>query len=50
VVFASGSWRRIDDASPGHRLGRCLAGGKVVAYKPPLDEAIRLSSHQPDAV
>ncbi len=51
--FASGALAsRIEDASP------CLVvsadagsrGGKVVAYKPLLDEAIRLSSHKPAAL
>ena len=51
--FASGSLAsRIEDAAPvlvvssdgGSR------GGKAVAYKPLLDEAIRLSRHKPDAV
>ena len=51
--FASGSLAlRIDDASPkvivsGDAGSR---GGKVVAYKPLLDEAIRLSKHKPVAV
>lgn len=51
--FASGSLAsRIDDASPKVIVSADAGsrGGKVVAYKPLLDEAIRLSSHQPDAV
>ena len=51
--FASGSLAsRIDDASP--TLVVCAdagsRGGKVVEYKPLLDEAIRLSTHKPAAV
>ncbi|MFC5523615.1 propionate--CoA ligase [Polaromonas jejuensis] len=51
--FASGSLAsRIDDAAPKVIVSADAGsrGGKVVAYKPLLDEAIRLSSHQPDAV
>lgn len=51
--FASGSLAsRIDDAGPKVIVSADAGsrGGKVVAYKPLLDEAIRLSSHQPDAV
>ncbi|MBC7548523.1 MAG: propionate--CoA ligase, partial [Polaromonas sp.] len=51
--FASGSLAsRIDDASPKVIVSADAGsrGGKVVAYKPLLDEAIRLSTHQPDAV
>ncbi|MGH8830150.1 MAG: AMP-binding protein, partial [Polaromonas sp.] len=51
--FASGSLAsRIDDAAPTVIVSADAGsrGGKVVAYKPLLDEAIRLSSHQPDAV
>jgi propionyl-CoA synthetase len=51
--FASGSLAsRIEDASP-RLIVSADAGsrsGKVLEYKPLLDEAIRLSSHQPDAV
>jgi propionyl-CoA synthetase len=51
--FASGALAsRIEDASP--RLIISADGGsrsgKVVEYKPLLDEAIRLSSHKPEAV
>jgi propionyl-CoA synthetase len=51
--FASGSLAsRIDDASPKVIVSADAGsrGGKVVAYKPLLDEAIRLSSHKPAAV
>jgi propionyl-CoA synthetase len=51
--FASGALAsRIDDASPKLIVSSDAGsrGGKVVAYKPLLDEAIRLSSHKPDAV
>ncbi|OYQ41266.1 propionate--CoA ligase [Rhodoferax sp. TH121] len=51
--FASGSLAsRIEDASPTVIVSADAGsrGGKVVAYKPLLDEAIRLSSHKPTAV
>ncbi len=51
--FASGSLAsRIEDATPKVIVSADAGsrGGKVVAYKPLLDEAIRLSSHQPEAV
>ena len=51
--FASGSLAsRIDDATPKVIVSADAGsrGGKVVAYKPLLDEAIRLSSHQPQSV
>ena len=51
--FASGSLAsRIEDASPTVIISADAGsrGGKVVEYKPLLDEAIRLSSHKPDAV
>lgn len=51
--FASGSLAsRIDDATPRVIISADAGsrGGKVVAYKPLLDEAIRLSKHQPEAV
>ncbi len=51
--FASGALAsRIDDAEPSLVVSADggSRGGKVVAYKPLLDEAIRLSSHKPDAV
>ena len=51
--FASGSLAsRIDDASPKVIVSSDAGsrGGKVVAYKPLLDEAIRLSAHKPSAV
>lgn len=51
--FASGSLAsRIDDAGPKVIVSADAGsrGGKAIAYKPLLDEAIRLSSHQPDAV
>ncbi len=43
---------RIEDAAPRLIVSADAGsrGGKVVAYKPLLDEAIRLSSHKPDAV
>jgi propionyl-CoA synthetase len=51
--FASGSLAsRIDDATP--KVIVCAdagsRGGRIVPYKPLLDEAIRLSSHKPQAV
>jgi len=51
--FASGALAsRIEDASPRLVVSADAGsrGGKLVAYKPLLDEAIRLSSHQPDSV
>jgi propionyl-CoA synthetase len=51
--FASGSLAsRIEDASPKVIVSADAGsrGGKVVEYKPLLDEAIRLSSHKPDSV
>jgi propionyl-CoA synthetase len=51
--FASGSLAsRIEDAGPKLIISADAGsrGGKVVEYKPLLDEAIRLSSHKPDAV
>ena len=51
--FASGSLAsRIEDATPKVIISADAGsrGGKVVAYKPLLDEAIRLSSHKPEAV
>ena len=51
--FASGSLAsRIEDATPRVIISADAGsrGGKVVAYKPLLDEAIRLSSHKPEAV
>ena len=51
--FASGSLAsRIEDASPVLVISADAGsrGGKAVAYKPLLDEAIRLSSHKPQAV
>jgi len=51
--FASGSLAsRIEDASPRLIISADAGsrGGKVVPYKPLLDEAIRLSSHKPEAV
>ena len=51
--FASGSLAsRIEDASPKVVVSADAGsrGGKAVAYKPLLDEAIRLSSHKPDAI
>jgi propionyl-CoA synthetase len=43
---------RIEDAAPKLIVSADAGsrGGKVVEYKPLLDEAIRLSSHKPDAV
>ena len=43
---------RIEDATPKVVISADAGsrGGKVVAYKPLLDEAIRLSSHKPRAV
>jgi propionyl-CoA synthetase len=43
---------RIEDAGPKLIISADAGsrGGKVVAYKPLLDEAIRLSSHKPEAV
>ncbi len=51
--FASGSLAsRIEDAEPKVIVSADAGsrGGKVIAYKPLLDEAIRLSSHKPQAV
>ncbi len=51
--FAAGSLAsRIEDASPKVIISADAGsrGGKAVAYKPLLDEAIRLSSHKPDSV
>ncbi|HYW57922.1 MAG TPA: propionate--CoA ligase [Polaromonas sp.] len=51
--FASGSLAsRIDDATPKVIVSADAGsrGGKVVPYKPLLDEAIRLASHKPAAV
>ena len=51
--FASGSLAsRIEDSSPSVVVSADAGsrGGKPVAYKPLLDEAIRLSSHKPAAV
>lgn len=51
--FASGSLAsRIEDASPRVIISADAGsrGGKVLAYKPLLDEAIRLSSHKPEVV
>ncbi|TXH89625.1 MAG: propionate--CoA ligase [Rhodoferax sp.] len=51
--FASGSLAsRIEDAQPKLIVSADAGsrGGKAVEYKPLLDEAIRLSSHKPDAV
>ena len=51
--FASGSLAsRIEDASPKVIVSSDggSRGGKALPYKPLLDEAIRLSSHKPDAV
>jgi propionyl-CoA synthetase len=43
---------RIEDATPKVIISADAGsrGGKVLAYKPLLDEAIRLSSHKPEAV
>jgi propionyl-CoA synthetase len=51
--FASGALAsRIEDASPKLVVSADAGSrsGKVVPYKPLLDEAIRLSSHKPEAV
>ena len=51
--FASGSLAtRIEDAEPKVIVSADAGsrGGKVIAYKPLLDEAIRLSTHKPLAV
>ncbi len=51
--FASGALAsRIEDASPKVIVSADAGsrGGKAVAYKPLLDDAIRLSSHKPSAV
>ena len=51
--FASGSLAsRIDDAEPVVVVSADAGsrGGKAVAYKPLLDEAIRLAQHKPQAV
>ena len=51
--FASGSLAsRIEDAEPKLIVSADAGsrGGKAVAYKPLLDEAIRLSSYKPEAV
>jgi propionyl-CoA synthetase len=51
--FASGSLAtRIEDAEPKVVVSADAGsrGGKVIAYKPLLDEAIRLSKHKPPAV
>jgi propionyl-CoA synthetase len=51
--FASGSLAsRIDDAQPVLIVSADAGsrGGKVMAYKPLLDEAIRLATHQPSKV
>ncbi|MES2361010.1 MAG: propionate--CoA ligase [Pseudomonadota bacterium] len=51
--FASGSLAsRIDDATPKVIISADAGsrGGKVVPYKPLLDEAIKLSTHKPEAV
>ena len=51
--FASGSLAsRIDDAEPKLIISADAGsrGGKVVAYKPLLDDAIRLAQHKPAAV
>ena len=51
--FASGSLAsRIEDAEPKVVVSADAGsrGGKVVAYKPLLDEAIELSSHKPHSV
>ena len=51
--FASGSLAtRIEDAEPKVVVSADAGsrGGKVIAYKPLLDEAIRLSRHKPSAV
>ncbi len=51
--FASGSLAsRIEDAQPRVIVSSDggSRGGKAIAYKPLLDEAIRLSAHKPEAV
>ncbi len=51
--FASGSLAsRIDDAQPRVIVSADAGSrsGKVIAYKPLLDEAIRLATHQPEKV
>jgi propionyl-CoA synthetase len=51
--FASGSLAsRIEDAQPKVIVSADggSRGGKAIAYKPLLDEAIRLSAHKPEAV
>ena len=51
--FASGSLAsRIDDAQPRVVVSADAGSraGKVIAYKPLLDEAIRLATHQPEKV
>jgi propionyl-CoA synthetase len=51
--FAAGSLAsRIEDAEPKVIVSADAGSraGKVIPYKPLLDEAIRLSSHKPDAV
>lgn len=51
--FASGSLAsRIEDATPKVIVSADAGsrGGKALPYKPLLDEAIRLSSHKPEAV
>jgi propionyl-CoA synthetase len=51
--FASGSLAsRIEDASPKLIVSADAGsrGGKVVEYKPLLDEAIRLSAHKPESL
>ena len=51
--FASGSLAsRIEDAAPKVVVSADAGsrGGKALAYKPLLDEAIRLSTHKPEAV
>jgi len=51
--FAAGSLAsRIEDASPRLVISADAGsrGGKVVEYKPLLDEAIRLSAHKPESV
>lgn len=51
--FASGSLAtRIEDAEPKVIVSADAGsrGGKVIAYKPLLDEAIRLSKYKPEAV
>ncbi|MEL0082599.1 MAG: AMP-binding protein, partial [Gammaproteobacteria bacterium] len=51
--FASGSLaKRIDDASPKLIItaDAGLRGGKVICYKPLLDEALSLATHRPERV